>query len=211
MLSTANMPCSRWTERCLFLLLTFYSRLKNNNTAADRDTGNGLIRQNNGSSHGEAASVSDRTSLGVEGRGLLESVVCRRWRGSAPASAILVLWNALPPGDPQSTELAGNSTEQRRAVCPSALSTALGEFLLVLPQGCNFRDLHSQKSNLIRDVFLCLCFCITKDSRKQHHCKTPRMAQGSSVLFHQCKCQAVPMVLRGSQSCRGTHCHSSQN
>lgn len=125
MLSMANTPYSLRTERCLSLLLTFYSRLKNNNSAADRDPSNGLILQNNGSSHGEAASVSDRTSLGAEGRGLLESVVCRRWRGSAPASAILVLWNALPPGDPRSTELPGNSTEQCGAVGPSALSTAL--------------------------------------------------------------------------------------
>lgn len=45
-------------------------------------------------------------SLRLEGRGLLESVVCRHWRGSAHTSAILVLWNALPPPDLRSMDLA---------------------------------------------------------------------------------------------------------
>lgn len=64
--------------------------------------------QNNTSSQGKASEHADEVSnLSLTlVRGLLESVVCRHWRGRTHTSAILVLWNALSPPDLQSRDLA---------------------------------------------------------------------------------------------------------
>lgn len=62
---------------------------------------------NNWSSQGKPKEQSEGQKLSLTwAEGLLESVVCRRWRGSTHTSAIWGLWNALPPPDLRSTDLA---------------------------------------------------------------------------------------------------------
>lgn len=71
-------------------------------------------------------------ALWLEGRGLLESVVCRHWRGRAHTSAILVLWNALLPPDLQSADLP--SLQQ-----PLSSLTALRRYLVLHPHSLAHR------------------------------------------------------------------------
>lgn len=134
-------------------------------------------------------------SLRLEGRGPLESVVCRHWRGSAHTSALLVLWNALPPPDLWSMDLA--SLKQHL----SSL-TALRSYLVLHPHPLAHRKLQESSlpiyfthlrskalfgeatlrrfrdftlSKVTPKLFLCLCF---------YKKKLPTVSNNSEKALH---------------------------
>lgn len=85
-------------------------------------------RENNRSSQGKAeehaGDYNTSHSPRLEGRGLLESVVCRHWRGSAQTPAGWVLWNALPPRDLCSTDPRAWSSIEAAPQLPGAAGPA---------------------------------------------------------------------------------------